>query len=77
MRTLGFSIALKRAQDHRIRSPYAQVMHVSVSCSGLSLGTSCARGFACTVGTGSQPPWARGAQEVSVGAATASFGGWL
>jgi hypothetical protein len=29
------------------------------------------------VHTGSRPPWARGAQEVSVGAPTASFGGWL
>src|ERR1043165_9462792 len=26
---------------------------------------------------GSRPPWARGSQEVSVGAPTASFGGWI
>ena len=94
MRTLGFSIASKRAQDHRIRSPYAQVIDVLVGCCWLSwgsrehgvfdprahgvsriLGTPCTR--ARTVHTGSQPPCARGAQEMPVGAPTASFGVWL
>ena len=32
VRTLGFSIASKRAQDHRIRSPYAKVITVLVGC---------------------------------------------
>ena len=83
MRTLGFSIASKRAQDHRIRSPYDQVMLVSVGCCWLSwvprghgVLTPWARGPVPTgpvpcardpVGTGSQPPWARGVQKLPVG----------
>ena len=38
VRTKGFSIASKRAQDHRIRSPYAQVINVLVGCCWLSWG---------------------------------------
>ena len=44
VRTLRFSIALKRAQDHQNRSSYEKVMFVSISCVGLSLGTPCTRG---------------------------------
>ena len=69
VRTLGFSIASKRAQDHRIRSPYAKVINVLVGCCWLSWGlrvhgvfdprghgAPCARGLYRAHGT----PWARG-----------------
>src|ERR1043165_7374495 len=54
VRTLGLSIALKRAQDHRNLSSYEKVTHIFISCDLLSLGIPGTRGLG--------PPGTRGMQ---------------